>query len=490
MSKAMIEFAQGYLDVGFSPIPLKRNKRPYIKWEEFQQRRPTVEEIDDWWHKYPMANIGLVTGKSGNLLVLDIESKKGLDALYHTVPDIPETIRQRTGRDGGLHFLFKHPRDGVYGNWAKQIPDVDFRGDGGYIMVAPSIHPNGKAYAWDNIDPLEDGVDDLMDLGDDLHKFLRDNASDSAGGLSKEDKNANPEGWLQELMLYGIETGARNDTMCKIAGHYVGKNPEWDKDHVLSETLCFNYEYCKPPLPRNEIVALVNSICSRNEAKKVTSNEKLVGSVLEQQLYPDDSCLYHLYLSSKKNDYIELSPSELLSCRAYKTKVMVKTGEIISHQSQKQWDIYIQTLMDKMVVKVRGIDESPIGKVVEVIEKELQSGRVTDDYTCIKKKACIVRVHEIKINITGIENALTREGVFNMPRKELTGYLRRLGFVPRETSYHDAHIKVNLKMWTLHETMFAENIRLLQKGSDIEAVAPDDVNSFLEEIEASLPTAT
>jgi hypothetical protein len=34
---------------GFSVIPVRPDKKPYIKWEEFQTRRATREEIIRWW---------------------------------------------------------------------------------------------------------------------------------------------------------------------------------------------------------------------------------------------------------------------------------------------------------------------------------------------------------------------------------------------------------------------------------------------------------
>ena len=52
---------------------------------------------------------------------------------------------------GGYHYLFAHPGSGVR---IKNSVDnlgvgLDVRGDGGYIVVAPSLHIKGKQYTWE-----------------------------------------------------------------------------------------------------------------------------------------------------------------------------------------------------------------------------------------------------------------------------------------------------------------------------------------------------
>ena len=57
----------------FSIIPVKPDKKPYIKWEEFQKRLPTEAEILEWWSKWPDANIGIVTGIISGIAVIDLD---------------------------------------------------------------------------------------------------------------------------------------------------------------------------------------------------------------------------------------------------------------------------------------------------------------------------------------------------------------------------------------------------------------------------------
>lgn len=108
----------------------------------------SVDELQvvRWWKQWPDANIALATG--GGLVVLDIDGPEGeqsLAALIAVHGPLPDTPEQLTGK--GRHLLFSV--DGETRNTSRKLGDgLDTRGDGGYIIVAPSIHPSGKRYAW------------------------------------------------------------------------------------------------------------------------------------------------------------------------------------------------------------------------------------------------------------------------------------------------------------------------------------------------------
>lgn len=73
------------------------------------------------------------TGQINDLLVLDIDVKGGGFESIKPYP-IPETMCQRT-RSGGMHYLFRYPRDGrIYGNRVGFLPGLDTRGEAGYII--------------------------------------------------------------------------------------------------------------------------------------------------------------------------------------------------------------------------------------------------------------------------------------------------------------------------------------------------------------------
>ena len=78
------KYIKYYIRRKLKVFPCKGNgKSPRISgWQE----SATLDEkvIDRWWEKYPNANIGLLTGKNNNLVVVDVDinnGKKGMESL-------------------------------------------------------------------------------------------------------------------------------------------------------------------------------------------------------------------------------------------------------------------------------------------------------------------------------------------------------------------------------------------------------------------------
>src|SRR3989338_6340492 len=133
--KNILSEALHYQTLGFSIIPVDRNKRPLIDWKRYQTERATSEQIIIWFKQFPEMNIGVATGAVSGIVVIDIEkdgSTKGF---------LP-TVTSRTG-GGGWHLFYKHPGVLVKNSARKIAPLTDIRGDCGYVVVAPSLHQSG-----------------------------------------------------------------------------------------------------------------------------------------------------------------------------------------------------------------------------------------------------------------------------------------------------------------------------------------------------------
>lgn len=108
-----------------------------------------IAQVTEWWQRWPNANIGLHCGGSG-LLAIDLDAYKdnyaGCDLL---TPEDEETVTNLTG-GGGVHLLYTMPAGAKYGNEKGSLPPgVDVRGQGGYIVLPPSVHPSGNPYRWE-----------------------------------------------------------------------------------------------------------------------------------------------------------------------------------------------------------------------------------------------------------------------------------------------------------------------------------------------------
>jgi hypothetical protein len=145
----ILQAALNYAQRGLPVIPISHDKKPCIKWADYQRMKATANEIRTWWSKWPNAMIGIVTGQISGVFVVDCDSQEGFDAVQELLPDSLEIPTARTPR-GGWHFYFQYPKDSKLTVQAAIMPGVDIRGEGGYIIAAPSMNGNGKGYEWLN----------------------------------------------------------------------------------------------------------------------------------------------------------------------------------------------------------------------------------------------------------------------------------------------------------------------------------------------------
>src|SRR6266542_5783442 len=135
---SVLDSAIGYRRRGFSIIPIKpKDKRPLIQWEQYQAEAPTEQQIQEWFSKWPTANLGLVTGVISDCIVVDLDSSEARDKLKSMLGDydLAAVPRSRTGK--GWQLFFKHPEESIP-NRAGVLPNMDVRGDGGYVVAPPS----------------------------------------------------------------------------------------------------------------------------------------------------------------------------------------------------------------------------------------------------------------------------------------------------------------------------------------------------------------
>jgi hypothetical protein len=107
------------------------------------------QRVDSWWLRWPQAGIGIATGKG--IDVIDIDSRVALQDIADllSAERVPQALAlARSGRSGdeGLHWVI--PSVAGSRNQVGLLPAVDYRGLGGYVVVAPSLHRSLGRYAW------------------------------------------------------------------------------------------------------------------------------------------------------------------------------------------------------------------------------------------------------------------------------------------------------------------------------------------------------
>lgn len=137
-------------DMGLNTFPQPIGKKGGLPWKSLQFNR-----LDRDDRRYGLQtlfagkiNLAVMCGRtSGNLFVIDCESR---ESLRHHMAQlhqrrIPLWVVQ-TARGGHIYL---RARDGEVHNVAPDIlQDAEIKGQQGYVLAPPSVHPSGAIYGW------------------------------------------------------------------------------------------------------------------------------------------------------------------------------------------------------------------------------------------------------------------------------------------------------------------------------------------------------
>ena len=240
-----MEEALRYLDLGFSIIPVQGKTCLLPGWSEYQTRKPTKDEVENWFFELNPTGIAIITGEISGIVVLDVEKDADVSGI-----DIPETPTVKTG-GGGWHYYFKHPENTKLQNVIRIKPKMDFKADGGYVIAPPSQHKSGIRYEW-------------------LVGFEKAQLADIPTWLTQEtsQKQTQPKDW--EKILEGVPEGERHTNAVSLVGKLFRHLPmdEW-KTVVLPLVEGWN-ERNDPPLAEDELMQIVKSLAVKEAAEKAT----------------------------------------------------------------------------------------------------------------------------------------------------------------------------------------------------------------------------
>lgn len=174
-----------YAERGVPVLPVKPGaKYPPLLEHGLLEASTDAGQIRAWWSRWPQANIGARTGIRFDVVDIDgplgqatraehwcyDEACRAAGSLPHPPPDWTEHCdhpgifnridadalgKVLTPRPGGMHIYV--PSSGEAGNGAGTLDGIDYRGQGGYVVVPPSVISEGwaaeheahaGAYAW------------------------------------------------------------------------------------------------------------------------------------------------------------------------------------------------------------------------------------------------------------------------------------------------------------------------------------------------------
>ena len=222
-------------------------KHPAVN-KGYKSATTDLNQINQWWHNQPLANIGIPTGAFSGLYVVDIDKKHDGFENYNAFNKqyegpIPEASLVSATGGGGFHLIYGAPSSGVAVKSTTNLgglQGVDFRGDGGYIVAPPSLHSSQNQYLWCEGKNLSSPAD-LAALTP-LPQPIVDLFNKKSPPISKTD---------------GVASGGRNDHLFKAACQF-RRSGVADGD-LYQRVWEENLSACKPPLGEDEVKALVES---------------------------------------------------------------------------------------------------------------------------------------------------------------------------------------------------------------------------------------
>jgi predicted P-loop ATPase len=263
----MLKHALLYAQFGWAVFPISNNtKIPFAGTHGCKDASKKDDEVVAMFEKYRDCNIGVATGAYSGIVVIDIDNKNGgsgeiaLEALEAKYGKLPETVEAFTP-SGGRHLFFKAPVGIRISNSTNNLGQyLDVRGDGGYVLVAPSSI-DGKEYSFEvEHSPF---VFQLADCPQWLLALIQESKRDYDINLGEKDRV--------------IKEGARDERLFEIAK--VARNSGLtDQASLYAYLQGVNINNCRPPLDEKVVMKIVNSILSYEDrkAEAVVKGEVLI----------------------------------------------------------------------------------------------------------------------------------------------------------------------------------------------------------------------
>ncbi len=352
----------------------KPGKHPRISWKDYQHQRADELQIIQWWEQWPDSNIGIVTGKISQLVVVDIDGPKGEESLREAGLEHFRAPTVLTG-GGGRHLYCWYSEQARTG--AGILPKVDVRADGGFVVAPPSVYISGKVYQWSETAGLD------LDIVE-FPKVLLTHKNGTPRSQSRVD-------WSAKL-----EKGERNAMLTERAGSLLGKSHS--RDDTLEILLAINQAKCHPPLPEDEVRRIVNSIAEREERKqgldKVNALLGVPTPISGVRKWVSDNGEGRWDLILQDGGTIEIgSTSKLLNFAHVRARIADTTGHLIDVK-RGMFGVVVQAVLD---AAEEVFDSGPREEMIEWLRGLIENYRIFMGHRNRSSEFAIV-VHDMKDN--------------------------------------------------------------------------------------------
>ena len=196
----LLHAARSWFDAGFAVVPSHEDggKRPFGPWKEYQSQRPAWSQVQQWMDSGRFTGIGVLSGgASGNVELIEIEGPIDLAierlgkvfaaaSTTFAACGVDEVLKEisrgcvEQSAGGGLHLFIRVSDGPALGNTKLATVDgkvvAETRGEGGFVVVAPTPgrngHAEGASYIFINGGSPEKIVNVTVEQRDMLHMLF------------------------------------------------------------------------------------------------------------------------------------------------------------------------------------------------------------------------------------------------------------------------------------------------------------------------------
>ncbi len=228
------------------------SKKACIAWKQYQDNKPTEENVKEWWTEWPDADVAAVL--QPGYVVLDIDSPELAENLISR--GICEMTRVEKSLKG-LHIWFKETGSDTKTENLRHSYGIEaeLRTYGTYLVIPPS-----KGYELISNKPI-------MEVWDAKLKALE------LLGINKPCESLNPKNENVSADKL-IPKGDRNNRLTSLAGALYKKISHFAAG--VEALKAVNKAVCNPPLPEAEVEAIARSIfkAESGSSSEVSSTPK------------------------------------------------------------------------------------------------------------------------------------------------------------------------------------------------------------------------
>jgi len=257
----MLEHAKYLIEQGFNIFPLLPNSKDPATPHGFKDATDNIEQFIKLLNGKTDFNIGLAMGSG--VIAIDVDPRNGGSETYSEIMvdhQIPDTVRSMTGGElTGMHLFFSVNEE--HRCKTQFLPGIDTKGDGGYVVSSPSIHPDtGKRYQWvPGAMPHEVSIKPLPDYLN--HKKVGKFALNKEV-IRVDDLSFNTADYLKQDVFLPANNGNRNNACTSLAGYLI----QQDIKPKVILSMCQSWNRTNPePLQPNEIQRTVESVFRTHE---------------------------------------------------------------------------------------------------------------------------------------------------------------------------------------------------------------------------------